>query len=152
MRLATTLLRMVIDFSLASDSDCSACTSRFRKICSSWPCDPSTVAGLFQKGTHLEAPAATSVIVSVIRENHNLQIASFPCLVTGTQILKLPVKPAEHEKNVAIQILGVIRRANVGVVVRARARGFPKFFGHLAHFVFIRVQRKKVAHARSVER
>src|ERR1039458_3234502 len=63
MRLATTLLRMVIDFSLASDSDCSACTSvgaveeaAARLVLFEGADDGGATGGLH--GDHLGAPRA----------------------------------------------------------------------------------------------
>ncbi len=107
-------------------------------------CNP--VAGFFQKGANRDAPAAAGVIVSVIRENHNLQIASLPGLVTGAQILKLFIEHAEHGEDVAVQMLGIVRRTNIDIVAGLLARGVPKVFGQSVQFIFVCVQRIDVTH------
>ena len=79
------------------------------------------------------------------RRESRFAVRGLPRSCIGAQILKLPVQLAEHDKDIAIQVLRVIRRAEVGVVVRSCSWS-SKILGRICALRIVNVRWKQVAH------
>ena len=102
------------------------------------------VPGVFQKRLNLNAPADAGVIVAMVRENQDFEIMTFTRLVKGAQFLKLFIERAKHGENIAGQMLGIVRGANVGVVVVALVIGIEKISDQFMRIILIRVGRTDI--------
>src|SRR6516162_6825689 len=94
------------------------------------------VSGLLEKCPDLHAPEGVGMVVSVVRDNQYFQVTPFLFFIAGAHVLELLIERTEQVKEVAIQVLGVVRGANVHIknaiavgVVPEVSDGFVNFVG-----------------------
>ena len=73
-----------------------------------------------------DALEGAGVVVSVVRENQDLQVTPGLRLVTGAHRLKLVIEPAKQVIDVAVQVLGIVCGANIDVIAAVVVRVVPK--------------------------
>ena len=104
------------------------------------------VAGLFQQGPDLHALEGAGVIMPVIRENQDLQVAPLLLPIAGTHCLKLVIKSAEQVEDIAVEVLGVVRGANIDIIAVVVAGVVPEVSERFVDLELIRVNRIDVTH------